>query len=470
MKKRNLLPISVAMLSMLLGVGALQNPTFAAPAHSGFSDEVFYGLVVRSALKDENANTNQLLTSAQLAQVTDLFWRPHCSPSYSNRTIIASLKGLEFLPNLEVFRPGVCSTEGIAHFDFSGNPKLKKVWIENGTDDNKTMDLSKSPLVEDVLFLGVNSKIKLYLSSTPPKKIFNVAAWEGNGRTGIVPDSSTRATKPSGLGAEPKEDTEEYYELDLSKHTYLNDSNTDGITHDQMTNEQLRAKDEKCSTYDAKTKIVKIKASCVADGLKTVTMVHTYTANGRDYTSEFEINLNLVKVLAANIVDGKISGAVSEYALPVGASLDTDKYLKAPSGYTLKSTEVVGLGKEIVLKTGDAKPTIAKADEKNLTMLSTSTATRKYAGITNNTTEEIIVLYNYEKAAEEDLKIPNTSATDKTDTKETEKKSSVKSPDTGASTKDHGYLVAFLSALPLLAGIVASTRYYIKTRRSIKLD
>ena len=78
---------------------------------------------------------------------------------------------------------------------------------------------------------------------------------------------------------------------------------------------------------------------------------------------------------------------------------------------------------------------------------------------------------NKEKSEDKDLEIPNTSAgNEETKEKTTEKKSSVKSPDTGASTKDHGYLVAFLSALPLLAGIVAGTRYYIKTRKSIKLD
>ena len=470
MKKKNLLPISAAMLSMLLGAGALQNPTFAAPAHPGFQDDVFYAAVLEEYYgRQGNYTGNEVLTSAQLSTITQLQdASDSICPVGGNHERIKSLKGIELLPNLEVFSLSTCSPN-IAYFDFTNNLRLKEVQLEGGSGliKDAILDLSKNTQVDSVLYLGTKTKATIKVSSTPPKKIFNVGAWESNGQTGIVPDSSTRATKPSGLGAEPKGDTEEYYELDLSKHTYLNDSNTDGITHDQMTNEQLRAKDEKCSTYDAKTKIVKIKASCVANGLKTVTMVHTYTVVGQDFTSEFEIDLNLIKILAADLIDGKISGAVREAYLPVGASLDTDKYLKAPSGYTLKSTEVVGLGKEIALKTGDTKPTIAKADEKALTMLSTSTTTRKYAGITDNTTEEIIVLYNYEKAAEEeDLEIPNTSA----DTKETEKKSSVKSPDTGASTKDHGYLVAFLSALPLLAGIVAGTRYYIKTRKSIKLD
>lgn len=467
MKKRNLLPISAAMLSMLLGAGALQNPTFAAPAHPGFDDEVLYRTIVQGLYRDHTKTAGQLLTNEQLLEVTHVGPYATCPATASRAEYINSLRGLELLPNLEVFMPGLCSTKNITRFDFSSNPKLKKVWIENGPGENATMDLSKNPLVDDIMFNGV-----IIFSSSMPKIIYNTTIDKKNhGETKIIPDRSMRASKPSGLGAEPKEDTEEYYELDLSKHEYLNDSNTKEITRDQISNEQLKPKDERCSTYDAQTKIVKIKASCVADGLKTVTMVHTYTANGRDYTSEFEIDLNLVKVLAANIIDGKISGAVREAYLPVGASLDTDKYLKAPSGYTLKSTEVVGLGKEIALKAGDTKPTIAKADEKTLTILSASTDARKYAGITDNTTEEIIVLYNYEKAAEEeDLEIPNTSATDKTDTKETEKKSSVKSPDTGASTKDHGYLVAFLSALPLLAGIVAGTRYYIKTRKSIKLD
>ena len=110
MKKKTLLPISAAMLFMLLGAGTLQSSTFAAPAHSGFSDDTFYGFVVRAALQDEDATASQLLTSAQLAQVTNPFWRAPCSPVYAKRTIINSLKGLEFLPNLEVFQPGVCST------------------------------------------------------------------------------------------------------------------------------------------------------------------------------------------------------------------------------------------------------------------------------------------------------------------------------------------------------------------------
>ena len=65
---------------------------------------------------------------------------------------------------------------------------------------------------------------------------------------------------------------------------------------------------------------------------------------------------------------------------------------------------------------------------------------------------------------EEEIAVPNTSADEQKETK-------VKTPDTGLGTGSQNYLAAAIITLPMLLGIaIGSVRYFIRSRKSIKLD
>lgn len=317
--------------------------------HPSFNDGVLYKAVVDSYYReqgdyslgdvpffeieyDKAAHRKEILTNEQLASIETLM-NLDGTPWASRTPKINDTTGLALMPNLKsiIFDMMMTKDENI---DLSGNPKLEKFIVYAYTGE--TVDFSHNPELRYVDFwqsfwltsldFSHNPKLQyltvfsdqltsLDISSChaltqlnlmgakveklalPDAPHFHEFKLTGSGVESasiyLIPSENVKLREFGGRGGSDDETLVEDEQLvfDISSLDFIQNSNTnvDGT----LENETITVKDPACYSYDASAKVVLVKSSCVAAGLKSATLIHSYTINGTDYTNEFDIDFNL---------------------------------------------------------------------------------------------------------------------------------------------------------------------------------
>ncbi|MBR3232956.1 hypothetical protein IKF74_01590 [Candidatus Saccharibacteria bacterium] len=325
-----------------------------ASVHPGFNDGVLYKAVVDSYYReqgeyplgdepffkieyDKATHRKEILTDEQLASIETLM-NLDGTPWASRTPKLTDSTGLNLLPNVKsiIFDMMMVKTPNVdlsgnpkletfisfasspvvetidfshnpelryvnfwqsfvQHLDFSNNPKLQKliVW----SSDLESLNISNNPALTQIDIMGSKVKKLALPDKTNLKDLWLTGFAEGaeaatTSAIHVTPGKSVKLRAMGGRGGEGDEEPAEAepYILDVSSLEFIQNSNTniDGI----LENETITAKDPSCYTYDAGAKAIVVKASCVDDGLKFATLVHSYTINGVDYVNEFDIDFN----------------------------------------------------------------------------------------------------------------------------------------------------------------------------------
>ncbi len=311
-----------------------------------------------------------------------------------------SIKTIDFSKNPELKDVYLWQAAGLETLDFSKNPKLQKltIWADNNTLTE--VNISSNPNLNQVTIAGADNAI-IYLTNTDGIESFSITGPAGEANitsatVRIVPPLSTRLVKTPGRGGDNDTNNanpEETFSLNLSNLKFIKNSNTN--IEGTIENETFKTKDSNCYTYDAGSNSIIVKASCVAEGLKSATLIHEYTISGTKYTNSFDIDFNPVKVTRKYILDGEektFDEPLGKVTLYIGEDFDSSKYEQKFSGYELASVNAS------ILVKGSTTPT-------KIDTFATSTETKKLGGLSNENITELILTYNYES---EDLKVPDT--------------------------------------------------------------
>ena len=426
--------------------------------HPKFNDGVLYKAVVDSYYReqgdypfkndilftleyDKAAHRKEILTDEQLASIEHLA-NTDGSPSISKTPYLTDSTGLETMPNLKSINFELMITEdidithnpklekiylfstptslktidfsknpelkdvylwqafGLETLDFSKNPKLQKltVWADN--DTLSEVNISNNPYLNELTIVGASNAI-IYLTNTDGIEDFFITGTIGeesitSATVQIVPPLSARLIKTPGRGGDSDvadAEPEETFSLNLSNLKFIKNSNTN--IEGEIEDETFKTKDPDCYTYNATSNSIIVKASCVAEGLSSATLIHEYTISGTKYTNSFDIDFNPVRVTRKYILDGEektFDEPLEEAILYIGEDFDSSKYEQEFSGYELASVDAS------ILVKGSTIP--AEVETFN-----TSTETKKLGALSNEDTLELVLTYNYES---DDVKVPDT--------------------------------------------------------------
>lgn len=207
---------------------------------------------------------------------------------------------IDFSQNPELKEVIIVYAAGLRKMDFSNNKKLEKIELQS--TQTAVVILRDLPLLKEVYLVDLDNLVGIATSGSDniEKLVITGRGQESFGvsknvlsKTLAIESSSLQLREFGGRGGSDDETPVEDEQLvfDISSLDFIQNSNTnvDGT----LENETITVKDPACYSYDASAKVVLVKSSCVAAGLKSVTLIHSYTINGTDYTNEFDIDFNL---------------------------------------------------------------------------------------------------------------------------------------------------------------------------------